>query len=186
MNRTNSLVIACALLSLVLLACNGAEETARQSEASPPPEATTVVAPAATRETLDTTKTTPTPGKPLPDDTTDPSTPSALSSDVSSSAPAEPTPTSPPSSEGADGAYLTCCVRVWDGFVAMLDAIATAGEAADTDVFCEAQMEWDSTVRELRASHAECPKPADSGLVHASRNWNKPPPCTASSVAPRT
>jgi len=87
---------------------------------------------------------------------------------VRAAATPSPATTLTTSAEGADGAYLTCCVRVWDGFVAVLDAIATAGEAADTDVFCEAQTGWGSTVHELRASHAQCPKPADPGLVDAS------------------
>ena len=82
--------------------------------------------------------------------------------------PPSPTPTLPQSPEDADVAYLTCCAGVWEGVLSVVDAIATAGQAADTDVFCEAQTEWGSSVRELRARHAECPRRTGSRLVAAS------------------
>ena len=78
MKRSRSLLICLAILGLVFLACNGAEEATKQPETSPTPEATAIEEPAAT------------PPSESPPEETEASPP-----------PAEPTPTPPPPSPTA-------------------------------------------------------------------------------------
>lgn len=74
----------------------------------------------------------------------------------------------PASGEHPDDAFAECCADVLLGFVDLVDAVATAGEAADTEVFCAAQEQWQDDVGELRIRHAACPVPDDVQLLAAS------------------